>query len=179
MSTPASWDEAVEVKRYEGFYKIGKDGTVFSLCKAGVPVYIRKPLIDQRSGYKELIFSKLGKQKIFYVHRLVAEAYIPNPENKRYVNHIDGNILNNNSSNLEWVTAKENYHHAVKTGLYWERKGSDCHFSKLIDEDVLDIRMFVEHKVNIKDIARMYNIRIQSVRNIINRKTWAHVIGGE
>jgi len=58
-----------------------------------------------------------GKQKHLYVHRLVAETFIPNPENKPCVNHIDGNSKNNNIGNLEWCTYAENVHHAYKIGL--------------------------------------------------------------
>jgi hypothetical protein len=59
----------------------------------------------------------LGFNKIKMIHTLVAEAFIPNPDCKKFVNHIDGNKRNNHVSNLEWVTSKENMSHAIRTGL--------------------------------------------------------------
>lgn len=67
--------------------------------------------------YKAVTATVDGKQKHYYVHRLVAEAFIPNPENKPQVNHIDGNPLNNHITNLEWATASENIQHAYDNGL--------------------------------------------------------------
>ena len=69
------------------------------------------------TGYKIVWMNIKGKQKHYYLHRLIAEAFIPNPDNKPQVNHIDGNKTNNNVENLEWVTSKENVHHAIRTGL--------------------------------------------------------------
>lgn len=65
-------------------------------------------------GYKYVHFT----DRTEYIHRLVAITYIPNPENKRTVNHIDGNAKNNNVANLEWATHAENTHHAIDTGLF-------------------------------------------------------------
>lgn len=72
---------------------------------------------SKQQDYCHVTLNIKGKQKRMRVHRLVAEAYIDNPENKPYVNHIDGNRSNNIVSNLEWVTPAENIQHAVNTGL--------------------------------------------------------------
>jgi hypothetical protein len=68
-------------------------------------------------GYYTIRISENSKRKQLKVHRLVAQAFIPNPLNKPCVNHIDGNKLNNSITNLEWCTYKENYDHAITTGL--------------------------------------------------------------
>lgn len=78
--------------------------------------YILKPAIQQ--GYAHIIIYIDTRPKRVKIHRLVATAFIPNPENKPYVNHIDGIRSNNVVSNLEWVTASENTRHAVNTGLF-------------------------------------------------------------
>lgn len=72
---------------------------------------------SRNNRYKTVAATVDGKQKHYYVHRLMAEAFIPNTENKPQVNHIDGNSLNNDISNLEWVTASENTQHAYDNGL--------------------------------------------------------------
>ena len=71
-----------------------------------------------KRGYLVISLFHDGKMYLKPVHRLVAEAFIPNPEGKPQVNHIDGNKLNNNIDNLEWVTSKENLLHARRTGLH-------------------------------------------------------------
>ena len=68
-------------------------------------------------GYSQVILCKDGKGNQFKVHRLVATAFIPNPKNKKEVNHIDGNKSNNYVDNLEWNTHSENQQHSIKTGL--------------------------------------------------------------
>lgn len=82
---------------------------------------ILKQTLNQKGYYCVTITFENHKQKVFEVHRLIAKTFIPNPENKSQVNHIDGNKTNNNIENLEWVTAQENIVHAFKHGL---NKGS-------------------------------------------------------
>lgn len=72
---------------------------------------------DNGRGYKQIHTTINKKPCVRYVHRLVAECYLPNPNNAREVNHKDGNKANNSVDNLEWCTSAENKKHAYKTGL--------------------------------------------------------------
>lgn len=83
---------------------------------ANRPFKLLKPNINE-DGYASTTLRNDGGKKAFRIHRLVAREFIPNPENKETVNHIDGNKLNNRVENLEWNTREENMQHAYKTGL--------------------------------------------------------------
>lgn len=99
-----------------GLFEVNELGEVYRLCSGE-----RKLATQIRTGRNKrylVVTAQLeGKQKHFYVHRLIAEAFIPNPDNKTEVNHIDGNPLNNRLDNLEWCTRSENTQHAYRTGL--------------------------------------------------------------
>lgn len=99
-----------DVEGYEGLYQVSDEGRVKSLKKRfgrQEGERIMKPSMEW-CGYMRLGLTKDGKARIFAVHRLVAKAFIPNPENKPVINHIDGNRANNRVENLEWATYKEN-----------------------------------------------------------------------
>lgn len=102
------------IQGYEGFYDISNKGRVRSYL-SGTPVILK----GFKGKHYLTVALRKGKSEIrtFNVHRLVAETFIPNPEGKTQVNHIDGNKLNNSKDNLEWVTPKENAEHASKHGL--------------------------------------------------------------
>lgn len=99
-----------DIKGYEGLYQISNFGRVKSLKRMmknrKCEEIIKKPSITNKRYYK-LPLCKYGKNKYFFIHRLVAQAFIPNFENKPTVDHIDRNKLNNNVSNLRWATYKE------------------------------------------------------------------------
>lgn len=92
-----------DIKGYEGLYQVSSYGRIRSIRNN----IIRKTTYAGK-GYKRINLIVGGKAKYYYIHRLVAEAFIPNKENKPFVNHKDTNILNNNFNNLEWCTCKEN-----------------------------------------------------------------------
>ena len=105
------------IKNYEGKYQVSNMGNVKSLNFNNTkrPAILVKKV--NRRGYEYVCLSQYGKRSYSAVHRLVAEAFIPNPDNKEQINHIDGNKRNNSMYNLEWVSQSENINHAIRTGL--------------------------------------------------------------
>ena len=104
-----------DVPGYEEYFSVTDDGDLFSK-RTGV--IMRKTV--NKNGYYQVatkIGGRCGKNVAIKVHRAVAEAFVENRDAKPYVNHIDGNKLNNSASNLEWCTASENTIHAYSNGL--------------------------------------------------------------
>lgn len=102
---------------YNGIYQVSNSGKVRSYAghkgfgRRTEPIYLKEREIS--GGYKQVTLSKDNKRYQKLVHRLVAQAFIPNPKNKPEVNHIDGDRGNNVFANLEWVTRSENVRHAI------------------------------------------------------------------
>lgn len=91
-----------EIKGYEGLYSISNKGRIMNIKRGRIKAY------GMSRQYRNVSLCKNGKMKAFTVHRLVAEAFIPNPLNKDQVDHIDTNPLNNEVTNLRWCNGKEN-----------------------------------------------------------------------
>jgi hypothetical protein len=130
--------------------------------------------ISLNSNYYRFGLSKNNKLKYIRLHRLVAIAFIPNPENLPCINHIDGNKLNNNIDNLEWCTYRHNQLHAYRTGLRIpiENKGIKNHQAKLTNEDVIFIR---NSDLKIKELCEIYGLKHQAISKIILRQRWTHI----
>jgi transposase len=150
-------DEAWKpIKGYEGLYEVSNLGRVKSFVGYNGHQYIEREKILKTTirhyehGYCNCVvnLTKNKKKKTFRVHRLVAEAFIPNIQNKPCINHLDGNPLNNGVDNLEWCTQRENIIHAVETGL---RK------KFYISKETL-FKLYVVEKKTIKEIADIYGV---------------------
>ncbi len=111
-----------------GIFRVAPDGRVYRLRRDGHYELTPQHTTSRGGKYFAVSYVRDGKQKNFLVHRLVAMAHIPNPENKPEVNHKDGYGHNNNAENLEWATRKENVDHALKSGLMrsLETRGIPC-----------------------------------------------------
>lgn len=96
-----------DIKGYENLYKVSKLGDIYSCISKKI---LRK---NMRNTYYIIQLTKNKKRKSFQIHRLVAEAFIPNLENKPFINHINYNRLDNRVENLEWCTQKENVNHSI------------------------------------------------------------------
>lgn len=103
----------------DGVFRVFEDGTILRKKNS---YYVEPPQYKFSRNGKYLAVSATigGKQKHYYVHRLLGEAFIPNPDDKPHINHKDGNGRNNNIENLEWVTPSENTQHAYDTGLFYK-----------------------------------------------------------
>ena len=174
-------------------------GTYYSVSDTGLVrnnnnnMLLRSYKTGKRRNYETVGLYINGKKKNFKVHRLVAEAFIDNPENKPQVNHIDGNTSNNNVNNLEWVTNSENQLHAWKNGLQvktspaktescrnaskvWISKHPNGNNCSLTLEEVAEIKMMLlDNKLSIPVIANLYGVTRVVIRNIELGKTYKNV----
>lgn len=139
---------------------------------------ILKPQKNSK-GYLRMSMSYNNQRPKHFVHKMVAELYVPNLDNKPQVNHKDGDKLNNHSANLEWVTPEENYAHGVRLNLYKsEYKGESVPNAVLTEDDVRTIRQLCikgHPELGYEGLGKQYGVSGQHIKNIVLRKKWKHV----
>lgn len=179
----------VLVQGFEGAYEVSSQGRVRSIDRiamrlSGRPLRIKgiilKPSLESK-GYLHVGLHKDGESRTMKVHSLVAREFLQAPpgvmgtrKNDFVVNHIDGNKLNNSVSNLEYVTASENVHHARRTGLI-SVKGVLNNKAKLDDSKVREIRAMHSDGYTQVTLAAMYGVGQTTISKIVHRETWRHV----
>lgn len=172
-----------DVVGYEGIYQVSNFSRVKSLevkrfTKANNSFSTYKEKILNQSltkdGYLKITFTVNKQKKTFLVHRLVAIAFIPNPENKPEVNHKDGIKTNNFPDNIEWNTPDENQKHAYRNGLKISKKGIENLSSKLTEKQVFEIRKFEGLKTQ-KELSKIYNVGTSTIGRVLRKTHWKHI----
>lgn len=169
-----------DVVGFEGLYRVTRDGRVYSSDRYetfqgrwGLTTRKRAGVLikdwDSR-GYRQVNLHRDGKVVRKSVHRLVAEAFIPNPEGYPEVNHIDENRANNCVSNLEWTDRRGNALHSV-----YKTSGSKSHFSILNEDDVVRIKKKIREGSSNLDIAEEYGVAHSTISKIRTGTNWKHV----
>ncbi len=158
------------IKQYKDTnYFISENGDVF---RRWGEIYKPIKCVDSANGYLKVNIWKNGKAKLTLVHRLVSECFIPNPQNKPQVNHLDGNRSNNHVDNLEWATASENQKHSVN--ILKNFIGESNSNSKLTNDDVKWIRENYkkEKKYTMKYIAEKFGVSSPTIHSVIHNKSF-------
>jgi len=151
-----------DIAGYEGHYQISDCGRVKSL-KFGAELI----LAQAKTNYLSVSLWLDGKLKVVKVHRLVAEAFIPNMDNKPQVNHLDGNKFNNKVENLEWATRSENANHALALGLM--PKGLN-HKNAKVDHDRVHAFHLSNPELSQAKIANVFGVCQSLICRILKRK---------
>ena len=164
-----------DIACFEGLYKISNRGNVISL-HGKTKVGFRLKAHNNGTGYLFAALYSGGNQTNFLVHRLVAMAFVdnPDPKNKIQVNHINGMKHDNRVENLEWCTPQENSIHYFKTGNA-NHKGVKNTRAKLDEAGVRKIREMVLDRVPRKTISAAFKISVSTMHFISTGRSWGHL----
>lgn len=178
----------VDIRGYEGYYQVSNYGNVRSLDrviveKTGKTQTLKGRVLKQRincSGYSEVGLRRNGNRATLAIHKLVAQAFISNPNNKPTVNHLNGIKTDNNISNLEWATYSENLSHAYKAGLRTpvliKDVGQKNYKRKLKPEQVVEIkRLLAAGNLTHREIATQFSVATSTITEINIGRRWKYV----
>lgn len=167
----------VDIKGYEGLYQVNQDGEVYSKQTNRVlKQFYRGKRPDNK--YRVVDLKKNGDRKTVSVHRIVAQAFIPNPDNLPCVNHKDGDKNNNCVENLEWCTYSENNNHAIKNGLKKYKSGTKNKNSKLTYDDVVAIKKCLtlgDSECGTRPLSMKYGVDHKVIMDIYHNRKYQDV----
>lgn len=178
-----------DVVGYENYYIVSNQGKVRSVEREctqynGLTKNYNTRILPSKDvatfvdkdGYIKVRLNKAGVKNNHMVHRLVAIAFIPNPENKPEVNHKFGIKSDNRASELEWMTTSENQQHAHDNKLYECQKGETNGMSKLSEEQVREIhKLYSTGEVTQEYLSKLFNVAGSAISRILTGTRWKHV----
>lgn len=160
-------------------YWISSDGKLFTENWKNTGKFREmKPAKDGNGYLRTVMVDDSGKNNTVKIHRIVAQAYLSNPENKEQVNHKNSIKTDNSVDNLEWCTFDENIAHRELTNPQKAFKGSENGFAKLNEEQVKEILTYYEANkpyYGRADLAKRYKVAEGTIKDVVQRRRWKHV----
>lgn len=169
-----------EVRDSDGRYQVSNLGRIASMnyrSRAGAlgTVAVMTPAPDA-NGYLRTMMRRGGKWVTVKVHRIVAEHWVPNPEGKAEVNHVDFDRQNNRADNLEWTTRAENREHTLSAGRSTKNNGQKNGMSVLTEDAVRTIRReYRPYVTQAQTFADRFGVSRAAIKDILRGRTWKHV----
>lgn len=161
------------IEGYEGYYSASDEGFIVNDRTGRVLKPDNCRDAKYKNPYLRVTLSRGNVQKRFALHRLIAMTFIPNPENKEEVNHLDGDRWNNTKDNLEWATQEENLKHQQETGLVL--KGAEHGNARYTEDQVFRTRELTEKGYSRKECAEAAGVTMSFVKDIRYGRAWKHI----
>lgn len=182
--TERTVEDKIEIQGYEGLYSVTSDGRVWSHPKGTNNKAGKWMAIDTASSYPMVCLFKDGKKKRHLVHRLVAEAYVANPNALPQVNHLNGDKSDNRAENLEWCNGSINRIHAWETGLQVATEAHKASARKagygrrlFTMDQAREIRKaYSSGAASQNNLAKSYNTSRQVIRGIVTHETYKEAV---
>jgi hypothetical protein len=168
-------DETLKEISWAPGYVVSDRGNVYRVVtRDGVPVLLHRKLYLGNVGYYVVTLKgNFEKARPWYIHRLVAEAFLPHPEGNHEVRHLDGDRLNNRVENLAWGTRRENVQDTIRHGRL--RRGEDVANAKLSEMDVQVVRYLLGRGASVYAVSLVFRVTDVVIRRIRDGQAWTHL----